>query len=209
MRDDATQADARAIDILDRVKTVFASKGFDGATMQDLARAAGISAGNFYRYFPSKAAIVEAMIEREVDCVRESFASIAAAPDPKSALHAMVRQRIRATNDMEGALWAEVEASASRKPEFARAMDRMEEQVAHGLVTVFARIAGVSEEEAARRYAPHAKVMILLVHGVSLQCGARPDRRSDPEVEALVVRLIERALDEIVVDARDATPRSI
>lgn len=29
--------------------------------MQDLARAAGMSVGNFYRYFPSKAAIVQAM----------------------------------------------------------------------------------------------------------------------------------------------------
>ena len=54
----------RSADLLSRVKGVFAAKGFDGASMQDLARAAGISAGNFYRYFPSKNAIIEAMTIR-------------------------------------------------------------------------------------------------------------------------------------------------
>ena len=56
----------RGSDILERIKAVFAEKGFDGASMQDLARSAGMSAGNFYRYFPSKDAIIAAMVERDL-----------------------------------------------------------------------------------------------------------------------------------------------
>ena len=46
------RAEQRTLDILALVRVAFAEKGFDGASMQDLARAAGMSVGNFYRYFP-------------------------------------------------------------------------------------------------------------------------------------------------------------
>ena len=39
----------RIAEIIVSVRTAFAEKGFDGASMQDLARAAGMSVGNFYR----------------------------------------------------------------------------------------------------------------------------------------------------------------
>lgn len=45
--------DQKVAEILSRLRDTFAEKGFDGASMQDLARAAGMSVGNFYRYFPS------------------------------------------------------------------------------------------------------------------------------------------------------------
>ena len=65
MADDQTLSNApprpREYEILDNIRHTFAEKGFDGASMQDLARAAGMSVGNFYRYFPSKAAMVEAI----------------------------------------------------------------------------------------------------------------------------------------------------
>ncbi len=46
-----TAIDRRQMDILEAVHSTFVEKGFDGASMQDLARAAGMSVGNFYRYF--------------------------------------------------------------------------------------------------------------------------------------------------------------
>ena len=39
--------------------------GFHRTTMQDVAREAGMSAGNLYRYFASKEALVSGMIERD------------------------------------------------------------------------------------------------------------------------------------------------
>ena len=44
--------DQKVAEILSRLRDAFAEKGFDGASMQDLARAAGISVGNFTAIFP-------------------------------------------------------------------------------------------------------------------------------------------------------------
>ena len=40
---------------------------------ETVLQAAGMSAGNFYRYFPSKAAIVEALVARDLAEVEEAF----------------------------------------------------------------------------------------------------------------------------------------
>ena len=50
--------------------------------MQDLARAAGMSVGNFYRYFPSKAAIVEQLIAHDLAEMEGHFAEIMTSPFP-------------------------------------------------------------------------------------------------------------------------------
>jgi len=203
--DEETGAEPRALEILDSVKAIFAAKGFDGASMQDLARAAGMSAGNFYRYFPSKAAIIEAIVERELAEVRAKFAQVIAAPDPLAAFRAMVRHRIEGPNDMDGPIWVEIEAAAGRRPEFAALLERMEAEVTRNLVAVFARIADLPVEDAEARFTPHARLMIVLVQGVSMRCGARmdaPPQGPDRDLAALVVRLIEYALSEVVAAGR-------
>jgi len=49
--------------IYDTALTLFRDKGFDATTMRDIAKAAGISLGSAYHYFPSKVAIVFAYYE--------------------------------------------------------------------------------------------------------------------------------------------------
>lgn len=66
----------RSADILNRIRSAFAEKGFDGASMQDLARAAGMSVGNFYRYFPSKDAIIAAMAAYDMAEMEADFAAV-------------------------------------------------------------------------------------------------------------------------------------
>src|SRR5215813_4796935 len=53
--------------ILDAALTLFRRKGFDGATMRDVARAAGLSLGAAYYYFESKEALVLAYYQRVQD----------------------------------------------------------------------------------------------------------------------------------------------
>jgi AcrR family transcriptional regulator len=202
---DETAAEPRALEILESVKAIFASKGFDGASMQDLARAAGMSAGNFYRYFPSKNAIVEAIVERELAEVRTKFAEVIRAPDPLPRFRAMVRHRIEGPPDMDGPIWAEIEAAAGRRPEFAALLERMEAEIVRNLVAVFARIADVPLAEAEARFTAHARLMILLVQGVAMRCGARgpePDRADG--FAPLVSRLIDFTLSEVVAAGRTA-----
>ena len=54
--------------------------GFHAATMTQVADEAGMSAGNLYRYFPSKEAIVEGLCLNDQVQRSEAFASLASAP---------------------------------------------------------------------------------------------------------------------------------
>lgn len=92
---DQPKADQRVAGLLAAVRTAFAEKGFDGASMQDLARAAGISVGNFYRYFPSKAAIVDQLIAHDLTQVEQDFQAVLAAPDPLQNMRMVLRSRLQ------------------------------------------------------------------------------------------------------------------
>ncbi|MFL6826126.1 MAG: TetR/AcrR family transcriptional regulator [Bradyrhizobium sp.] len=52
--------------ILDGASKVFMDLGFDGASMGEIARAAGVSKGTLYVYFTDKNRLFEAIVEREM-----------------------------------------------------------------------------------------------------------------------------------------------
>jgi AcrR family transcriptional regulator len=51
--------------ILDGARTVFMDLGFDGASMNEIARAAGVSKGTLYVYFADKNRLFEAIVQEE------------------------------------------------------------------------------------------------------------------------------------------------
>jgi AcrR family transcriptional regulator len=125
--------EARSHEILSRARTAFAEKGFDGASMQDLARAAGMSVGNFYRYFPSKDAIIESLILRDMEDLEANFATILASDDPLAALRLGIAGHVQQNDcDGEGLIWAEITAAALRKPRIAELTGRMEAAIRDG-----------------------------------------------------------------------------
>src|SRR5205809_311758 len=56
---------AKRRQILDGAREVFMELGFDGASMGEIARAAGVSKGTLYVYFTDKTALFEAIVEEE------------------------------------------------------------------------------------------------------------------------------------------------
>jgi len=192
--------EAKSQDILGRIKGIFSQKGFDGASMQDLARAAGMSAGNFYRYFPSKNAIVEAMVAYDLADIERDFSAVMASPDPVAALRAGIAQRLDMHDPEDGALWAEIEAAAARRPEIAAISGRLQDLVTSHLIRVFARISGVTEAEAAQRYGAHADLFMILIKGTVIRScgrGAGAPRAPSPDLKALVLRMTDALIDEI------------
>ncbi|MCA8881565.1 MAG: TetR/AcrR family transcriptional regulator [Rhodobacteraceae bacterium] len=168
-----TNRDPRTIEILGKIKTVFAQKGFDGASMQDLSRAAGMSAGNFYRYFPSKNAIIEAMVELDLSDVGEIFRHILASEDPRTTFLAALRAEMNAhTQTCDGPLWAEIEAASARRPEIGEIHCRIEQGVIRYLIRTFALIGGLAEREAEARFSGHAALIMIIFKGVAMQPNA-------------------------------------
>lgn len=189
-------ADQRSAEILSRVRIAFAEKGFDGTSMQDLARAAGMSAGNFYRYFPSKAALVEALIAHDLAEMAADFEQVLAAPRPMAALRDLTARRINEPDRCEdGQLWAEITAAALRKPEICEAACRMEGQVISFLNRVFAAETGLSEAEVAARFPAEAAFVVTLFKSAAMI----PPRHGELGVHltALILRTIHDTLSRI------------
>ncbi|MBP9048951.1 MAG: TetR/AcrR family transcriptional regulator [Tabrizicola sp.] len=189
----------RSAEILGRVRTAFAEKGFDGASMQDLARAAGMSVGNFYRYFPSKDALVEAMVSYDMAQMEADFATIRTSADPVAALRAKIRERILGEGcGDQGRMWAEITAASHRKPEIARICCGIEDLVAGNLVSILASGSNLPAEAAAARFGAEARFVVLLVKAAAM----RRHDQSDPDLEALILQTIETTLNAIVAAAR-------
>jgi AcrR family transcriptional regulator len=73
--------------ILDGAHQVFTLRGFDAASMSDIATAANVSKGTLYVYFEDKEHLFVALIERERDAQkREAFEALEDDPDIARAL---------------------------------------------------------------------------------------------------------------------------
>lgn len=70
--------------ILDATARVLCTTGYDRASTNRIAMAAGVSVGSLYQYFPSKEALVAALVERHTaqmtTLVKSKLAEVAAAP---------------------------------------------------------------------------------------------------------------------------------
>jgi AcrR family transcriptional regulator len=111
--------------ILAAAMRCFARAGFHKASMQDICAEAGMSAGNLYRYFRSKEAIIAAIAE--ADRVRNAavFEILERTEDPVRGLACLARAFLR---DMHGrdapALCTEIIAESLRNPEMRAMFER-------------------------------------------------------------------------------------
>jgi AcrR family transcriptional regulator len=60
------RAEARPDEVLDAALDLFMEQGFATTRVEDIARRAGLSKGTVYLYFPSKQAVLEALVRRAV-----------------------------------------------------------------------------------------------------------------------------------------------
>ena len=64
---------AKRRQIIDGARTVFLAQGFDAASMNDIARAAGVSKGTLYVYFANKEELFGAIVQQECDAQAEGI----------------------------------------------------------------------------------------------------------------------------------------
>ncbi|MFF1878728.1 TetR/AcrR family transcriptional regulator [Leifsonia sp. NPDC058230] len=84
------KADRRAA-LLGAAATLFAERGFNGVSIEDLGSAAGVSGPAVYRHFSSKQAVLSALLVGVSEHLLEGGTNVArSAPDPASALHALI-----------------------------------------------------------------------------------------------------------------------
>ncbi|KQW22050.1 TetR family transcriptional regulator [Afipia sp. Root123D2] len=112
---------AKRRQILDGARRVFMELGFDGASMGEIARAAGVSKGTLYVYFADKNALFEAIVEQE--CLEQG--KFAFDFDPTKDVETTLKNFGRAYIEVlcrpdGGSAVRTVMAIAERKPELGR-----------------------------------------------------------------------------------------
>ena len=118
---------AKRRQIVDGARKVFMDLGFDGASMGEIARAAGVSKGTLYVYFADKNRLFEAIVEEEVFEQRELAFNF----DPERDVASTLREFGQAYIELVcrpggGSAIRTVMAIAERMPEVGR---RFYEQV--------------------------------------------------------------------------------
>src|SRR5712675_269584 len=79
--------------VLEAAKVVFSAGGSD-ASLEAVAKHAGVGIGTLYRHFPTREALFEAVYRREVEQLSELAEQLKNAPAPVDALRRWLRSNV-------------------------------------------------------------------------------------------------------------------
>jgi AcrR family transcriptional regulator len=130
------QSDRRA-EILEAAQRCFVRAGFHQTSMQEICAEAGMSAGNLYRYFPSKEALIAGIAERDRAEVAQEFANVDLSPGLFAVLEGMAHHHFTVRPIEQVKLCTEVMAEARRNPEIARISEAFDADVRKWLIDMF------------------------------------------------------------------------
>ncbi|MCO6418659.1 TetR/AcrR family transcriptional regulator [Siccirubricoccus sp. KC 17139] len=108
--------------VLAAAKSVF-SRGGAEASLEAVAREAGVGIGTLYRHFPTREALYEAVYRREVDQLVELAAALAAREGPAEALRHWLRANIEFVATKKG--MAKALALAAQSDLVAYSLERL------------------------------------------------------------------------------------
>ena len=127
-RTDPERTQNRRSQVLDAAAVCFARSGFHGASMSEISKQAGMSAGHIYNYFDGKDAIILAFVEREAEHVSGLLRDMASREDPLQAMLDDAGFHVNETLDPQP--WhvpLEMYAEASRNPAIAAKLRETDE----------------------------------------------------------------------------------
>jgi AcrR family transcriptional regulator len=165
--------EARRAEILEAARGVFVAKGCDAASMQQIAKAAGVSAGNIYRYFPNKDALIVAVCEECEIADRERFASVSAAnASPLGALFAMGDSAFAQFTDDNAReatmLTLESALVAARNDEFGPAVERQTAALRDALAELLRAAQNAGELDSSVNAQAFGDLLLSVVSGMRL-----------------------------------------
>jgi TetR/AcrR family transcriptional regulator len=94
--------------ILEAAEAIFAEAGFKGATTAEIAARAGVPKANLHYYFPTKAALYRAVIERVLTAWLAAASCFDESEDPKDALARYISAKMDLARSMplSSRIWA-------------------------------------------------------------------------------------------------------
>ena len=118
---DASRAAARRQQILAAAAQCFREHGFHGASIAQISKIAGMSAGHIYHYFENKEAIIGAIVAQDLETLLTLTAELRAACNVRNALIERAAEGVLDQLDpASAALKVEIVAEAARNPHVAK-----------------------------------------------------------------------------------------
>jgi len=114
--------------VLEAAKAVFSAGGPD-ASLEAVARRAGVGIGTLYRHFPTREALFEAVYRREVQQLSELAEALKSEPDPVDALRRWLRSNVEFVATKKGMSAALALAVQSSSELTAFSFDRLTKAV--------------------------------------------------------------------------------
>jgi AcrR family transcriptional regulator len=136
-----------------------------------------MSPGLIYRYFPSKGAIVHAIVERQMEEASDILDRLGSAPDLVSAILEVFERWSRGDDEeMNAALFLEMVAVSARDPELAAAMQRADAAIRGRLEEALLRSRAAHGETADRgAWGRRATMLQCLLEGLLVRAIRQPD----------------------------------
>jgi TetR/AcrR family transcriptional repressor of uid operon len=129
--------DHRRKEILNAAQRCFVRSGFHQTSMQEICAEAQMSAGNLYRYFPSKETIIAGITERDRAEVVQDFTRTDLSQELFAALEAMARHYFTVRSIEQVSLCTEIMSEARHNPEVARISAVFEVEIRKWLTSGF------------------------------------------------------------------------
>jgi AcrR family transcriptional regulator len=188
----AQRVDARANRgrILDVAEEVF-GRGGESASTEEVARLAGVGIGTVFRHFPTKAALLEAVLARRFDSLREHAEALLDAADPGEAFLGLVSYLVAHAPAKIAITEALLDAGGDRDGDAARASDGLHRAVGAllwraqragavrvdvELPEVYALLVGIARAAARARLDEEARARLLAIVSDGLAPRPRPTR---------------------------------
>jgi len=189
--------------ILDAAKHCFVRHGFHSASMQQICAAAKMSAGNLYRYFPSKDALIEGLCERDMDDAAKGFAQVRATKNVLGALQALMTHHLCERPAADYALWAETTAESARNATVAALGLRVHEFILARLREIVRQ--GIADKTFRADCEPEriATFLVAMFDGLVVQIQRIPGYDPRPDI-ANTMRLLRA--DLVVGPPKSKTP---
>jgi len=179
-RQESTKAQERAEmqrhRILDAAQQCFIAHGFHAASMASIADTAGMSAGLIYRYFENKNAIILAIVDRQLQLLREDIRLNRRIDLPAEMVQNYGRSCSAEAKGMNAALLLEMSAEATRDPQIAAALDHYDATLRAALVDWLTRDRQAGGHALPAAEAPgRALLLQCMFEGLKLRETREPD----------------------------------
>lgn len=176
-RTDPERAQNRRNQVLQAAAVCFARSGFHAASMSEISKEAGMSAGHIYNYFDSKDALIMAFVDLHAEDVLIKLGELDSLDDPLQSMIDNAPEHIEKHLDPhQHNLPLEMFSEASRNPKIAEALRAADRKVGERFRPIIKRERerrGLAVDDATLD--GRIDTMVSLFQGLSIRSIQRPD----------------------------------